>query len=201
MGLGSLDGIPIVILAAGLSTRFPGNKLLYIVDGKPLIRHIVESALKSKAEEVVVVVGHDAEKVSQQISDLDVVIVYNPNYRIGMSESVKKGLRVVYRWASAVIIHPADVAFVAPSIFNKVIEKYLETKAPIVVAAYKGKRGHPILFSNELFKDIFSISEKTMGLKHVTGKYADDTVVVETNSIEVVTDIDTIEDLRVLGKA
>ncbi len=201
MGLGSLDSIPIVILAAGLSTRFPGNKLLYVVDGKPLIRHIVESALKSKADEVVVVVGHDAEKVSQQISDLDVIIVYNPNYRVGMSESVKKGLKAVYRWASAVIIHPADVAFVAPSIFNKVIEKYLETKAPIVVAAYKGRRGHPILFSNKVFKDIFNISEKTMGLKYVTKKYADSTVIVETNSIEVITDIDTIEDLKVLGKA
>ncbi len=196
-----MSGIPVVILAAGLSTRFPGNKLLYMVEGKPLIRHIVESALNSKADEVIVVVGHDAEKVSQQISDLDVVIVYNPNYRVGMSESVKKGLKAVYRWASAVIIHPADVAFVPSYIFNKVIEKYLETRAPIVVASYKGKRGHPILFSDKLFKDIFSISEETMGLKYVTRKYAEDTVVVETNSIEVIVDIDTIDDLKILGKA
>ncbi len=196
-----MSGIPVIILAAGLSTRFPGNKLLYMVEGKPLIRHIVESALNSKADEVIVVVGHDAEKVSQQISDLDVVIIYNPNYRVGMSESVKRGLKAVYRWASAVIIHPADVAFVPSHIFNKVIEKYLETRAPIVVASYKGRRGHPILFSDKLFKDIFSISEETMGLKYVTRKYAEDTVVVETDSIEVVVDIDTIDDLKILGKA
>ena len=69
--------IPIVILAAGMSTRFPGNKLLYEVNGKPLIRHIVESALESKADEVIVVLGHEIEKISAKIEDLDVVIVYN----------------------------------------------------------------------------------------------------------------------------
>ena len=192
--------IPIVILAAGMSTRFPGNKLLYEVNGKPLIRHIVESALESKADEVIVVLGHEIEKISAKIEDLDVVIVYNPKYKVGMSESVKRGVRAVYKWAEAVIIHPADVAFAPPQAFDAVIEKYLNTRAPVVVVAYKDEKGHPILFSKETFNDILSISEKTMGLKYVTRKYYDKTIIVNLPYKEIVVDIDTLEDLKLLGK-
>jgi len=192
--------IPIVILAAGMSTRFPGNKLLYEVNGKPLIRHIVESALESKADEVIVVLGHEIEKISAKIEDLDVVMVYNPKYKVGMSESVKRGVRAVYKWAEAVIIHPADVAFVPPQAFDAVIEKYLNTRAPVVVVAYKDEKGHPILFSKETFNDILSISEKTMGLKYVTRKYYDKTIIVNLPYKEIVVDIDTLEDLKLLGK-
>ncbi len=192
--------IPIVILAAGMSTRFPGNKLLYEVNGKPLIRHIVESALESKADEVIVVLGHEIEKISAKIEDLDVVMVYNPKYKVGMSESVKRGVRAVYKWAEAVIIHPADVAFAPPQAFDAVIEKYLNTRAPVVVVAYKDEKGHPILFSKETFNDILSISEKTMGLKYVTRKYYDKTIIVNLPYKEIVVDIDTLEDLKLLGK-
>lgn len=199
MGLELL--IPVVILAAGMSTRFPGNKLLYSVEGKPLIRYSVESALSSKADEVVVVLGHEVDKIASEIKDLDVVIVYNPNYKIGMSESVKKGVRAVYKWAEAVIIHPADVAFAPPQAFNAVIDGYRSSsRADIVVVAFKGRRGHPILFSKNTFNDILSTSEETMGLKYVTRKYATSTRVIDVPFREVIVDIDTIEDLRALGK-
>lgn len=191
--------IPIVILAAGMSTRFPGNKLLYSVKRKPLITHIVESALNSKADEVIVVLGHKANDVARAISSYDVVLVFNPEYEKGMSYSVKRGVRAVYKWASAVIIHPADVAFVPPLVFNQVIDEYKKNRSPIVVVAYRGEKGHPILFSNELFKEILDISEETFGLKSVTRKYRDKTLVIETGFKEVVVDIDTLDDLRKLG--
>lgn len=193
--------IPVVILAAGMSTRFPGNKLLYRVEGKALIRYSIESALNSKADEVIVVLGHEADKIASEIKDLDVVIVYNPEYRIGMSESVKKGVRAVCKWAEAVIIHPADVAFVPSQAFNTIIDGYYSTGADIVVVAFEGRKGHPILFSKNTFNDILSISEETMGLKHVTKKYAAKTKVINVPYKEVIVDIDTIDDLKVLGKA
>lgn len=193
--------IPVVILAAGMSTRFPGNKLLHKVEGKALIRYSIESALNSKADEVIVVLGHEADKIASEIKDLDIVIVYNPEYRVGMSESVKKGVRAVYKWAEAVIIHPADVAFAPSQAFNAVIDGYYSTRANIVVVAFEGKKGHPILFSKDTFNDILSISEETMGLKYVTKKYVAKTKVINVPYKEVIIDIDTIDDLKVLGKA
>ncbi len=191
--------IPIIILAAGMSTRFPGNKLLYNVRGKPLIKHVVEAALGSKADEVLVVLGYKSEEIARVISNYDVVLVYNPEYKRGMSYSVKRGIRAVYKWAKAAIIHPADVAFVPSTVFDKVIDKYEEKQAPIVVASYRGEKGHPILFSGELFDEILKINEETFGLKAVTRKYRDRTVIVNTDYKEVVVDIDTIEDLKKLG--
>lgn len=191
--------IPVVILAAGMSTRFPGNKLLYKINGKPLIAYAIESALNSMADEVIVVLGYKADEIARVISNYDIVIVLNPEYEKGMSYSVRRGVRAVYKWADAVIIHPADVAFAPPSAFNMVIEEYNREKAPIVVAAYRGEKGHPILFSKELFNDILSISEETFGLKAVTSKYRDKTLVVETGSREVTIDIDTVDDLKKLG--
>ncbi len=191
--------IPIVILAAGMSTRFPGNKLLYNIKGKPLIAYTIESALKSRADEVIVVLGHKANDIARVISSYDVVLVLNPEYEKGMSYSVKRGVRAVYKWADAVIIHPADVAFAPPVVFDRVIEEYGRSKLPIVVAAYKGEKGHPILFSKELFNEILNISEETLGLKAVTRKYRDQTLVVETDFKEVVVDIDTVDDLKKLG--
>ncbi len=191
--------IPIIILAAGMSTRFPGNKLLYNVKGKPLIRHVVESALNSKADEVLVVLGYKSEEIAKVLVDYDVVLIYNPEYEKGMSYSVKRGIRAVYKWANAAIIHPADVAFIPSIVFDRVIDEYKEKQAPIVVASYRGERGHPILFSHELFGEILKISEETFGLKSITRKYRDKTLVVNTDYKEVVVDIDTIDDLKKLG--
>lgn len=188
--------IPIIILAAGMSTRFPGNKLLYKINDKPLIRIITENALNSKADKVVIVVGYEADKVMEALRNLPVDFVYNENYEKGMSTSVKKGVKHVMDIAKAIIIHPADVFFVPPKVFNMVIDYYNTTKAKIVVAGYKGQKGHPILFSSEIFKDIMEISEKTMGLKLVTRKYRKFIHIVETNIEEVLIDIDTLEDLN-----
>jgi len=191
--------IPVVILAAGMSTRFPGNKLLYSVRGKPLITYTIESALDSNADEVVVVLGNRAEEIAKVIAKYDIILIFNPEYDKGMSYSVKRGVRAVYKWAEAVIIHPADVAFVPPRVFNQVINEYRKTSYPIVVASYKGERGHPILFSRHLFDEILSISEESFGLKAVTRKYKEKTLVVETGVKEVTVDIDTIDDLKKLG--
>ncbi|HDD26315.1 MAG TPA: nucleotidyltransferase family protein [Acidilobales archaeon] len=187
--------IPTVVLAAGMSTRFPGNKLLYKVGGKPLIRLLIENILKSKTDEVVVVTGYEAGKIGEVLRGLPVRFVFNERYMEGMSSSVKKGLSYVKDRAEAVLFHPADVFFVPPKVFDMVIDHYKETKAKIVVAGFKGFKGHPILFSRELFDDIMMISEETMGLKMVTKKYRNEIKVVETGVEEVLIDIDTLDDL------
>ncbi len=192
--------IPAIILAAGLSKRFPGNKLLYIWEGKPVIRMTVENALSSKASPVVIVVGHDKEKIIDAIRDLDVEIIYNPNYREGMSSSVKTGVKhVVEKYGEeleAIIIMPGDAAWAPPEAYDLIIDVYREKKAPIVVAAYNGRRGHPILFDKSLVPEILSIGEETRGLKKVTNKYRLGTIVVETPYPGVILDLDNPNDLN-----
>ncbi|RLG74552.1 MAG: nucleotidyltransferase family protein, partial [Thermoprotei archaeon] len=96
-----------VILAAGMSTRFPGNKMVYRVsiggEPVPLIRYLVNKFLKSGAvDDVVVVIGHDKEAVIDAVGDPRVKFVFNPDYRVGMSSSVKVGVSSVMRYSDIV---------------------------------------------------------------------------------------------------
>lgn len=186
--------IPMIILAAGMSTRYPGNKLLEDFCGKKLIRRVVETALSSIVDEVIVVIGFEAKRIENALKGCEVKLVYNEDYVRGMSTSVRKGVKVVKEYAEAVLIHPADVALISKDDINAVINKYRETKAPIVVTSYMGRHGHPILFDRSLFNEILEIKEETFGLKAVKWRHRDKIVSVE-RGLQVLYDIDDIHDM------
>ena len=71
-----------IVLAAGRSTRMgAGNKLLADIAGTPMVRHVVEAALGSRARPVLVVIGHQAEAVRAALAGLDVAIRRQPGLR------------------------------------------------------------------------------------------------------------------------
>jgi len=194
----------LVVLAAGKSERFGKNKMLVNVLGEPLIRRVVKNALSSQVNEVIVVLGYMASKIEKVLRDLPCKIVLNENFEEGMSSSVKIGLSKVSREAEAVLFLPGDYPLVTAEDINKVISKFKETRAEIVIASYKGKPGHPILFSRKLFGEIKEIREEEQGLKAVVRKHREDVALAETNSPGVLIDVDTEEDLnriiRILSK-
>ncbi len=75
--------ISLIILAAGKSIRFGSNKLIYKLDGETLIERVVRSCLESKAHEVVVVVGYEANKIAETLRNLSCRIVHNPSFEKG----------------------------------------------------------------------------------------------------------------------
>ncbi len=174
------------------------NKLLVKIDGKPMIRRVVENALRSMVDEVIVVLGWEAAKISDALVDLPCRCVVNKDYEMGQSSSVKTGLKEIAKGAEAVLILPGDVAMIDTHSINKVVEAYYKTKDTIVVAAHSGRMGHPILLSKELFGEIERIDEATFGLKSVTKKHGDAIHQVETGSENVLRDVDTPKDLKLL---
>jgi molybdenum cofactor cytidylyltransferase len=191
--------ISVVVLAAGKSSRMRGsNKLLATIQGKPMIRRVVQAALESKADEIIVVVGWEGEKIRAALAGLPCRIAPNRNYEDGQSSSVKVGLRDVSTSARAVLILPGDVALIDARSINMVIEKYVQGRCKIVIAAHQGKHGHPILFDKQLFPEILRINEETLGLKAVVKKHESEICLVETGSPNVLKDFDTPEDLRQL---
>ena len=191
--------VSLVVLAAGESRRFEaGNKLLYRVGGKTLIRRVIETALNSLAGEVVVVTGHDADLISGEIRDLGgnrLRVVHNPNYKEGMSSSVKRGVSAISERAEAVAILPADVAFISSRVIDTLITEYASRRPKIAVVTYEGRSGHPILFDRSLVPEILEISEETMGLKSVVRKHAEEILRVPVDEREVLLDVDTLEDI------
>jgi len=191
-----------ILLAAGYSTRFPGNKMVYKlkVRGKELtlIEYIVNK-FSEVFDDVVVVIGHDKDKVINALGD-KVKVVYNPRYDIGMSESVKVGVKAVIRYSDIVAIHPADVIFILKETLRTLVSKakgmLKEGKSFILIPKYGVKGGHPLLISNDLAKYVLEIKEEERGLKGFLKKYHQYITYLGVSDVGVLVDIDTLEDLK-----
>jgi molybdenum cofactor cytidylyltransferase len=174
------------------------NKLLIEVHGTPMLRRVIQAALRSRVDEVIVVLGWQKDKVQKTITGLPCRHVVNKNYEAGQSSSVKVGLEEVGPMTRAVLILPGDIAMIDPKPINAVIEEYERGPHPIVVAAYNGRPGHPILFDRRLFEEISQIDEETFGLKAVVKRHEGDVSLVETGTQNVLKDVDTPKDLMQL---
>jgi molybdenum cofactor cytidylyltransferase len=170
------------------------NKLLLKLDGETLIERVVKTAKGSSADEVIVVLGHEAEKVREQLVKLDCKVVVNENYMRGQSESVKVGLAAVASSAEAVMILPADVALIDAESINSVIDEHRKSKSQIVIASHKHQSGHPILLDRALFQEVSQIDESALGLKAVINRHRSEVKYVEVGTENVLIDIDTREE-------
>lgn len=193
----------VILLAGGLSTRFPGNKLLYKVKEKPIIVHTIEKFISAGMDKIIVVLGKDASKIFESIaSELGeeglskVFFAFNLNYATGgMSSSIKTGMKIVLPDEN-VMIHPADVPFVKPSSIEAVARAHISSDLPITVACYNGRHAHPIAFKPSLHGELMSITEEGRGLKSVVGRYKEKILCIETGDPGTLRDIDTPEDLK-----
>ena len=137
-----------IVLAAGLSSRMPGSKMLREIDGRPLVRVAVENALSACAR-AIVVLGHEASAVEAALGEPPpgVVIVENARYREGMFGSIQTGMREVESdWFFVV---PGDMPGLDAGIFAAVA-RAVSPDALAVVPYYGAQRGHPVLVSRSL---------------------------------------------------
>jgi molybdenum cofactor cytidylyltransferase len=191
--------ISMLILAAGKSTRMHGsNKLLASIQGVPMVRRVVQAALGSNVDEVIVVLGWEEEKIHSALAGLNCRFTVNPNFEEGQSSSVRAGLAAVNSSSRAVMILPGDIARIDSSAIDMVIDKYDHGGCSIAIAGHEGKSGHPILFDKQLFPEIARINEETFGLKGVVKKHQSEICLVEVGSANVLKDVDEPEDLKEL---
>lgn len=189
--------LSLIVLAAGRATRMHRrNKLLIKIQRKPIIRRVVEAALNSKVDEVIVVLGWEAKKIHEVLADLPCRFVVNKEYRKGQSSSVKAGLREVGETTQAILLLPADIAMIDSASINRLVDAYARDKRPILIASHKRRMGHPILLSRELFREVEAIGEESFGMKAVINRHRAEVKLVETGSDRVLYDIDTPADLR-----
>jgi molybdenum cofactor cytidylyltransferase len=186
-----------IILAAGRSTRMGGpNKLLAELDGKKLVRIAAEQALASKASDVVVVTGHQADLVEKALEGLKVRFVRNPDFAGGLASSVKAGIAAVSEHADGAVICLGDM----PLIDAHLIDRLIETFAPdrgnlIVVPAADGRRGNPVLWSRRFFKELMTL-DGDIGARHLIAKHAEAVAEVPVEGKSAFLDIDTPQALE-----
>jgi molybdenum cofactor cytidylyltransferase len=182
-----------IILAAGESKRMGFPKMLLEFDGKTMIENVIEHVADSDTVGNLVVLGANREKVMEVILKYNVTYCYNDNYKNGMLSSVQCGFNNLPSDVDAVLVFQGDQPFISSAVINNVISAYLSSGKGIVIPAYKGKRGHPILLDGRYRKEIDDLDPQK-GLREITSLHAGDVLVVETDEEGILRDFDTMDD-------
>ena len=184
-----------IILAAGRSTRMGANKLLESLRGKPLVRHVTNAALASKAHPVIVVTGHQHERVEAALDGLDLAFVPNPDFADGLSTSLKAGIAALPAEVEAVVVLLGDMPLVSSAAMNDVIAAFEASPGNIAaVPVYQGEWGNPVLLSRSLFGAVAALQGDAGARKLLNGR-AGEVLEVPVTSDAILIDLDTPEAL------
>ena len=188
-----------LILAAGLSSRFgDGHKLLADLDGKPVLRHVVEHAQASSASPILLVTGHRAGEV-RAAAGSDVIVVHNPSYAEGLASSLRAGLSALPQGLDGIIVCLGDMPDVSPATFEALIAAFnpVEGRA-ICLPVTGGKRGNPTLWSLQFLPDLMRLDGDS-GARSLFGSHAEWICEVPVDDPGILHDYDTPAALAARG--
>jgi molybdenum cofactor cytidylyltransferase len=193
---GAVDASAIV-LAAGQSRRMGNaNKLLEEVAGKAMVVHAVEAALASRASDVIVVTGHEAERIRLSLSGYDVHFSHNPEFEEGLSTSLRAGIRAVSPLRTHAVVLLGDMPHVSSQMIDSMIgECEAAASGSIVIATCGGNRGNPVIWPRGYFDQLCALTGDT-GARHLIRENREKVVAVEIGEAAAL-DIDTPEALAV----
>jgi molybdenum cofactor cytidylyltransferase len=152
--------VGLIILAAGESSRMGKPKQLLPFQGQSLIQYMVQNGLTSRCFPVVVVLGSNAPLIKLEIKDFPVFVAENPHWEKGMGCSISAGMKMVRSVLShveAVIVMLCDQPYVKATLLNEFIEKYQQTRAPLIASEYGGTLGVPALFDFTYFDQLCNL--------------------------------------------
>jgi molybdenum cofactor cytidylyltransferase len=181
-----------VVLAAGRSTRMGGpNKLLAELNGKKLVRIVAEQVLASKAKEVIVVTGHQAELVEKALAGLHVTFVRNAGFADGLAGSVKAGITAVPKEADGAVICLGDMPMISSELIDHLIDAFAPDRGNLIaVPVSEGRRGNPVLWSRRFFNELMTL-DGDVGARHLIAKHNEAVAEVPVEGDGAFLDIDT----------
>jgi molybdenum cofactor cytidylyltransferase len=180
-----------LVLAAGRSTRMGSNKMMADIGGAPMIARTVDAVLASKASPVVVVTGHQPERVRAALAGRSVAFAHNAHYAEGLSTSLRVGLDALPGDIDGVIVCLGDMPGVTAAHLDRLIAAFdPDAGAAICVPSFDGKRGNPVLWSKAYFPEMREIAGD-VGARHLIGAHADEIRDVAMPDSGVLDDLDT----------
>ena len=190
-----------IILAAGASVRFGQPKQLIELRGKYLVEWVLDAALKSRLDLVVLVLGHEYQSILQALGTkvrrprLEVVI--NHKYHEGQSSSLKAGLESVRKTFSSIMYLLADQPMINSKTINLLLDQFHDSEREICVPVFEGQRGNPTIFKRSIYEEIMMI-DGDIGARDLIAKNADRVLYVKIKDPLCFFDIDSPEDLKIL---
>ena len=192
-------GVSAILLAAGESRRMGAiNKLTLPVDGISLLRRTVLTLLNASLEELVVVLGHEAEVVAPVLGDLPVETVINPHYREGQMSSVHCGMQALHQPCAGVMVCLTDQPLLEPADIDTLVSAFVnECPRSVLVPVFQGQRGNPIILAYRHRKAILA-GDRNLGCKRLIEKNPELVWPFEMPNDHCVFDLDTPQDYTTL---
>lgn len=199
-GLNTTKNYAAIILAAGQSSRLGQPKQLLKYQNTTLLQHAIDIAKQSVVQPIIVVLGSNADIISNEIDPAGIQIVKNDHWQSGIASTIRCGVQSLQRLDSnidAAILMVCDQPFVTPDLLNSLIEKQKETGKSIIASQYGDIVGTPALFHRRFFSELMGLQGDT-GAKKIMVQNRDflATIPFPKGSI----DIDTMNDYESLGK-
>jgi molybdenum cofactor cytidylyltransferase len=189
--------ISAILLAAGESKRMGRPKQLLEWQGKTILQHVLESLINSDADEIILVLGHEADLIRKSLSALPIKIVINPDYNRGMASSLRQGLLTIDPRSEAFLVLLADQPGIGQDIINTLIREFEQAnpKRGIVRPVYHGRRGHPVLISVQYLQEALQL-QGDVGARQILMNHPEDILDIGVDKDVILKDIDTPEEYR-----
>lgn len=200
-GLYSRVAVGAVLLAAGAGSRM-GNrpKSLLELGGVPLIRRQLIALSGAGVDEVVVVLGHYADRIEDVIKEFPVTLVRNPDPDAGQISSLRLGLQATSAKLDALLVALADQPLINSQDINDLIGAYKKRPAgaQVVQPHINGLPGNPVMFSAEVREQILAGSAN-VGCRQWQAANPTQVHAWESINHRYRADVDTLEDIEALA--
>jgi len=183
-----------IVLAAGASRRMGRNKMLLELEGEPLVRRAARRALAAGLSPVVVVLGHEADRVRAALADLGVLIALNPDFAGPTSGSLHTALDLLGEDVGAAVVLLGDMVHVSEAALAELMRRARSSDAPLVVSRYGDVTAPPLLFRRALFGELLAWTGEGCG-KAVVQAHQREALYVDRPA-GVLVDVDTPEDFQ-----
>jgi molybdenum cofactor cytidylyltransferase len=147
----------LILLAAGGSSRMKQPKQLLRWGDSSLLQIACTTALQTECRPVIVVLGCEAETCRQEIADLPVTVVVNPEWKKGMGSSIAAGVSALERASpetSGALFLLVDQPTVTSDLLNSLVKGWSPPDLPIAATSYDGSGGVPAIFAKTLFPEL-----------------------------------------------
>ena len=190
--------IAAAILAAGRSSRMGRSKALlpHPAESTTFLGHIVTEARLAGLMPIVVVGRADDDELRDEVARFGAELVVNPEPDRGQLSSLIAALDALeVRRVEGVVVLPVDVPLVSAAVIRKLIEARTRASATVIRAVYRGRHGHPVLFSHAIFDEL-KRADPELGARSVVRADPGRVLDIEAGDAGVVFDIDTPEDYQ-----
>ena len=189
--------ISALLLTAGFSERFGSPKALApLTSSTCVIEHLQKALLDSPVDDIVIVLGADAQKIKPRIlKNKRIRSVINADYHLGQTSSFQKGLKHLSLKTRGVLLLPVDYPFIKTDTIHILCDQFLLSPSKIMIPSFNGRKGHPPIFPISLKKDFLAL-DHSQGINTVAQEHQSAAVIYPVDDSGVIKSFNTPEEFK-----